>query len=137
VYIDTGSSMPISPSKSGDLVDENNKILTEWKWFETTVFHVCVHISFHQILSKPRFWLENVNPLTELSHVTFYTMTDCYKSHIMMAQILLPILRVWDTRLLILFFLFYTYNNVKVAKDRFVWSADSWFSIIFSYSVIQ
>ena len=31
VYIDTGSSMPISPSKSRDLADENNKILTEWK----------------------------------------------------------------------------------------------------------
>jgi hypothetical protein len=29
VYIDTGSSMPISPSKSRDLADENNKILTE------------------------------------------------------------------------------------------------------------
>ena len=25
------------PSKSRDLADENNKILTEWKWFETTV----------------------------------------------------------------------------------------------------
>ena len=37
VYIDTGSSMPISPSKSRDLADENNKMLTEWKWFETTV----------------------------------------------------------------------------------------------------
>jgi hypothetical protein len=37
VYIDTGSSMPISPLKSRDLADENNKILTEWKWFETTV----------------------------------------------------------------------------------------------------
>ena len=31
VYIDTGSSLPISPSKSRDLADENNKILTEWK----------------------------------------------------------------------------------------------------------
>jgi hypothetical protein len=29
--------MPISPSKSRDLANENNKILTEWKWFETTV----------------------------------------------------------------------------------------------------
>jgi hypothetical protein len=28
VYIDTGSSMPISPSKSRDLADENNKIVT-------------------------------------------------------------------------------------------------------------
>jgi hypothetical protein len=25
------------PAKSRDLADENNKILTEWKWFETTV----------------------------------------------------------------------------------------------------
>jgi hypothetical protein len=31
VYIDTGNSMQINPSKSRDLVDENNKILTEWK----------------------------------------------------------------------------------------------------------
>ena len=31
VYIDTGSSMPISLSKSRELADENNKILTEWK----------------------------------------------------------------------------------------------------------
>jgi hypothetical protein len=37
VYIGTGSSMPISPSKSRDLADENNFFLTEWKWFETTV----------------------------------------------------------------------------------------------------
>jgi hypothetical protein len=28
---DTGSSMPISPSKSRDLADENNKMWTEWK----------------------------------------------------------------------------------------------------------
>jgi hypothetical protein len=31
VYIDTGSSVPGVPSKSRGLVDENNKILTEWK----------------------------------------------------------------------------------------------------------
>ena len=31
VYTDTGNSMLISPSKSCDLADENNKILTEWK----------------------------------------------------------------------------------------------------------
>jgi hypothetical protein len=37
VYIDTGSSMQNSPSKSRDLADENKNILTEWKWFETTV----------------------------------------------------------------------------------------------------
>ena len=37
MYIDTGSSVPGVPSKSRDLVDENNKIVTEWKGFETTV----------------------------------------------------------------------------------------------------
>jgi hypothetical protein len=39
VYIDTGSPVPNIPSKSRDLADEKNKILTEWKWFETTVLH--------------------------------------------------------------------------------------------------
>jgi hypothetical protein len=29
--------MPISPSKSRDLADGNNTILTEWKRFKTTV----------------------------------------------------------------------------------------------------
>jgi hypothetical protein len=37
VYIKTVSLMLNIPSKSRDLADENNKILTEWKWFETTV----------------------------------------------------------------------------------------------------
>jgi hypothetical protein len=36
VYIDTGSSVLYIPSKSCDLMDENNKMM-EWKWFETTV----------------------------------------------------------------------------------------------------
>jgi hypothetical protein len=40
VYIDTRSTMPIRPSKSRDLAEENNQILTEWKWFETTVLVV-------------------------------------------------------------------------------------------------
>ena len=31
VYIDTGSSVPGVLSKSRDLADENNKILSEWK----------------------------------------------------------------------------------------------------------
>jgi hypothetical protein len=31
VYIDTGSPVLYIPSKSRDLVEENNKILTEWK----------------------------------------------------------------------------------------------------------
>ena len=43
VYIHTGNSMQINPSKSRDLVDENNKILTEWKWFETTVLSIDNH----------------------------------------------------------------------------------------------
>jgi len=42
VYIDTGSPVSNIPSKSHDLADENNKILTEWKWFKTTVLS---HIS--------------------------------------------------------------------------------------------
>jgi len=37
VYIDTGSSVSGVPSKSRDVAYENNKMLTEWKWFETTV----------------------------------------------------------------------------------------------------
>jgi len=37
VYIDTGSPVLYIPSKSRDLVDENNKVLTEWKWFEKIV----------------------------------------------------------------------------------------------------
>ena len=45
VYIDTGSSMPISPSKSSDLADENSKIMTEWKWFETIVFNYIMPVS--------------------------------------------------------------------------------------------
>ena len=39
VYIDTGSPVLYIPLKSRDLADENNKILTEWKWFESTVLH--------------------------------------------------------------------------------------------------
>ena len=37
MYINTGSSVPGVPSKSRDLAEKNNKILTEWKRFETTV----------------------------------------------------------------------------------------------------
>ena len=39
MYIDTGSSVPGVSSKSRDLADENSKMLTEWKWFETTVLY--------------------------------------------------------------------------------------------------
>ena len=42
--------MPISPSKSRDLADENNKILTEWKWFETTV----IILHYYMYLIYPR-----------------------------------------------------------------------------------
>jgi hypothetical protein len=37
VYIDTGSSVPNIPSTSRGLADENNKLLTLWKGFETSV----------------------------------------------------------------------------------------------------
>ena len=57
VYIDTVSSMPISPSKSRDLADENNKILTEWKWFETTVFHSWRGILDATLCKKVCQWL--------------------------------------------------------------------------------
>ena len=40
VYIDTGSPVPSIPSKSRGLADENKKVLTEWKWIETTVLLV-------------------------------------------------------------------------------------------------
>jgi hypothetical protein len=36
-YIDTVSPVPNISSKSRDLADENKKLLTEWKRFETTV----------------------------------------------------------------------------------------------------
>ena len=47
VYIDTGSLVPNIPLKSHDLADENNKILTEWKGFETTVLSHCPMGHFH------------------------------------------------------------------------------------------
>ena len=37
VYIDTGNPVLCIPSKSRDQADEHNKMLTEWKWFDTTV----------------------------------------------------------------------------------------------------
>ena len=40
VYIDTGSPVPSIPSKSRGLADENEKLLTEWKWFETAVLYI-------------------------------------------------------------------------------------------------
>jgi hypothetical protein len=35
VYIDTGTPVLNIPSKSRGLADENKKVLTEWKWFQT------------------------------------------------------------------------------------------------------
>ena len=40
MYIDNGSPVLYIPSKSHDLADGNNKIVTEWKWFETTVLSI-------------------------------------------------------------------------------------------------
>ena len=37
VYIDNGSSVPNIPSKLCGLTDKNKKLLTEWKWFQTSV----------------------------------------------------------------------------------------------------
>ena len=49
VYIDTGSSVPGVPSKSRALVNENNKILKEWKRFETTVLYCLMCPGFHDL----------------------------------------------------------------------------------------
>ena len=38
VYIDTGSPVPNIPSKSRGLANEYNKFLTEWQWFESSLF---------------------------------------------------------------------------------------------------
>ena len=38
MYIDTGSPVPNIPSKSRGLAVKNEKILTEWKLFKTSVF---------------------------------------------------------------------------------------------------
>ena len=47
VKIDTGSPVPNIPSKSRGLADKNKKkLLTEWKWFETSVFDIYVFIAF-------------------------------------------------------------------------------------------
>jgi hypothetical protein len=40
MYIDTGSPVPNIPSKSRDLADENNKLLTEW-----TLRHIRIKIN--------------------------------------------------------------------------------------------
>ena len=54
VYIDTGSPVPNIPSKSRDLADENNTILTEWKWFETIV--LCVHVTSLDLYFQRHMW---------------------------------------------------------------------------------
>jgi len=45
VYIETRSPVPNIPSKSRGLADENKKLLTEWKWFETSVLWPTVFIT--------------------------------------------------------------------------------------------
>jgi hypothetical protein len=40
MYIDTRSPVPNIPSKSCDLADENKKLLTEKKWFETSLLNI-------------------------------------------------------------------------------------------------
>jgi len=57
IYIYTGSSIPISPSKSCDLADENKKKLMEWTWFETTVLPLFTGESYCWTF-KPIIWLE-------------------------------------------------------------------------------
>ena len=51
VYIDIGSPMPNIPSKSRGLADENKKVLTEWKWFETSVLVIMNMKVFKYILN--------------------------------------------------------------------------------------
>ena len=55
VYIDTESPVHNIPSKSRDLAEENNKVLTEWKLFETTVLYVCCIILFWQYTNSNLF----------------------------------------------------------------------------------
>jgi hypothetical protein len=51
VYIDIGSPIPNIPSKSRGLADENKKVLTEWKWFETSVLVIMNMKVFKYILN--------------------------------------------------------------------------------------
>jgi hypothetical protein len=56
--------MSISPSKSRDLADENNKILTEWKRFETTVFSFYWWVTSLMLLIMIRE-LTRLNPISQ------------------------------------------------------------------------
>jgi hypothetical protein len=49
VYIDTGSPVPNILSKSRGLADENSKLLTEWKWFETSILKLGSDIKLAQM----------------------------------------------------------------------------------------
>jgi hypothetical protein len=51
VYIDIGSPIHNIPSKSRGLADENKKVLTEWKWFETSVLVIMNMKVFKYILN--------------------------------------------------------------------------------------
>ena len=52
------------PSKSRDLADENNKILTEWKRFETTVFSFYWWVTSLMLLIMIRE-LIRLNPISQ------------------------------------------------------------------------
>jgi hypothetical protein len=51
VYIDTGNPVLYIPLKSRDLAAENNKTLTEWKWFETTVLYLFLNLQYVAFVS--------------------------------------------------------------------------------------
>jgi hypothetical protein len=76
VYIVTGSSMLISPSKSRDLADENNKILTEWKWFETTdvATIICLKYLFYLDILED---LQKENIIIDIVWIVLYTFIVC------------------------------------------------------------
>ena len=77
VNIDTGSPVPNIPSKSRGLTDENKKLLTESKWFETAVldlyllFSLCLFYIFRGAENET---LRNkIYPV-----VNFYRKIICY-----------------------------------------------------------
>ena len=124
VYIDTGSSMPISPSKSCDLADENNKILTEWKWFETTVLidRIQTPYQYH----RPQFTL--VHTLSSLKHPrqflpirdTLYYVTDVTNCVLMSFVVsLLFCLHVVVKDLSISFYIYDTQNYIT-SSPRYI-----------------
>jgi hypothetical protein len=68
--------MPIIPSKSRDLADENNKILTEWKWFETTdvATIICLKYLFYLDILED---LQKENIIIDIVWIVLYTFIVC------------------------------------------------------------